>query len=110
MKIDRPWVFRASQGISGIKRQASLHLEKINQELQELNAAKDKFYSIIAHDPQNPFNSLIGFSELLYDEFDELSREEMHDMSGSSRNTGQKFPILLENLLHGQDANRRMVV
>lgn len=92
-------------GIQGIardiseKKLESLNLEKVNRELQELNATKDKFYSIIAHDLKNPFNSLIGFSELLYDDFDELSREEMRDYVGIIRNTAKNSLILLENLL-----------
>jgi PAS domain S-box-containing protein len=92
-------------GIQGIardiseKKLASQKLEQINKELQEMNASKDKFYSIIAHDLKNPFNSLIGFSELLLEDFDELSKDEMRDYVGIIRNTAKNSLILLENLL-----------
>ncbi len=92
-------------GIQGIardiseKRFTTRSLEQVNKELQELNASKDKFYSIIAHDLKNPFNSLIGFSELLLEEFDELSKDEMRDYVGIIRNTAKNSLILLENLL-----------
>jgi signal transduction histidine kinase len=68
-------------------------------ELQLLNIEKDRLISIIGHDLRTPFNSILGFGELLHEEFEVLSKEEIHLYSGyiiqSSNNTLQ----LLENLL-----------
>lgn len=69
------------------------------QALRELVATKDKFFSIIAHDLKNPFNALLGISEMLYlnqNEFDLTQIRELGKMiNESSRNAYE----LLENLL-----------
>jgi len=53
-------------------------LEDANIHLTELNSTKDKFFSIIAHDLKNPFNTILGFSELLNQKYDQLSEEKKH--------------------------------
>lgn len=44
---------------------SSLIIQEQNKELQKMNADKDVFISILAHDLKNPFNALLGFSSLL---------------------------------------------
>ncbi len=54
---------------------------KLNEELKDLNASKDKFYSIIAHDLRNPFAVLLGLSEILIEDVDTLTTAEIKDFS-----------------------------
>ncbi|MDR0894750.1 MAG: HAMP domain-containing histidine kinase [Prevotellaceae bacterium] len=42
----------------------------LEERLYESNKTKDKLFSIIAHDLKNPFNSLLGFVQLLGQELD----------------------------------------
>lgn len=81
-------------------------LEQINrklleseQNLMELNATKDKFFSIIAHDLKNPFNALLGFSELLEKNFDRYTEEEVKEYINVIYESSQNLFKLLDNLL-----------
>jgi PAS domain S-box-containing protein len=52
-----------------------------SHQLEKLNATKDKFFSIVAHDLKSPLISLKSFSNLLIDHFDSLNKDEILTMS-----------------------------
>ena len=70
-----------------------------NHELVESNLSKDKFFSIFAHDLKNPFQGLLGFIDLLYEDLDELSNEQVKEYLSNVRNASYHTYALLENLL-----------
>ena len=74
--------------------------KKIAEELQELNASKDLFFSIIAHDLKGPFNSLIGFSNLLLEDPVVNENEELKENVQIIKNSSQNTFELLQNLLN----------
>lgn len=73
-------------------------LEQANK-LKELNATKDKFFSIIAHDLKSPFNGILGFSEILKNEARDLDIDSIIEYSDIVYSSAQQTFSLLENLL-----------
>lgn len=70
-----------------------------NIQLQELNATKDKFFSIISHDVKGPLNSLSSFAGLLINHTDKLSKEDIQMLAKDLDKSLKNLFALLENLL-----------
>ncbi|MDR3625235.1 MAG: PAS domain-containing sensor histidine kinase [Ignavibacteriaceae bacterium] len=81
------------------RKKSEEEIKKKNDELKELIATKDKFFSIIAHDLKSPFQGLLGYTDLLSNEFDSLSEKEKLEFVKSINNLSKGAYILLENLL-----------
>jgi PAS domain S-box-containing protein len=67
--------------------------------LMGLNTAKDKFFSIIAHDLKGPFNSIVGFSDLLIDRIREKDYEEVEKYAIIIQNSSNRAMDLILNLM-----------
>jgi signal transduction histidine kinase len=78
---------------------AHAKVQEQNLELQDLNATKDKFFSIISHDLKGPLNSLTSFSGLLINHADSLSKEEIQMLAKDLDKSLKNLFALLENLL-----------
>ncbi|MBI9071551.1 MAG: PAS domain-containing sensor histidine kinase [Melioribacteraceae bacterium] len=74
-------------------------LKKSEKELMVLNKNKDIFFSIIAHDLKSPFTSLLGFSEILSEDYYELSDNARKEMIDSLFSSSRSIFNLLEDLL-----------
>ncbi|MEA1878193.1 MAG: ATP-binding protein, partial [Bacteroidota bacterium] len=101
-----------------IRKQAELNrlvdlrtseLRKSERQLREANASKDRFFSIIAHDLKSPFNSLLGLSELLSEEWDEYSDKEKQRMIGMIQGNLSSTYKLLINLLDWSRLQRETI-
>ena len=73
--------------------------EKLIDKLSELNASKDKLFSLISHDLRGPFNSLLGFSEILNSEYDSLTDDEIKEYLKVIYESTQNLYGMTNNLL-----------
>jgi signal transduction histidine kinase len=80
-------------------QQANEKVSQQNAQLQDLNATKDKFFSIIGHDLKGPLNSLTSFSRLLIQHTDRLTKEEIQMLAKDFDKSLKNLLTLLENLL-----------
>jgi len=78
---------------------ANDEINRINKQLGYSNSTKDKFFSIISHDLRNPFNTILGASRMLNEEFDKLSNKEIKDLIEIVTKDSERLYALLENLL-----------
>jgi signal transduction histidine kinase len=84
--------------LKDLKEKSSIIFNQ-NNDLQLLIAEKDRLFSIIGHDLRTPFNIILGFGELISEEYNQLTKEEIQMYSKHIVQSSQKTLSLLENLL-----------
>ena len=87
--------------LSGIIRQ--------NESLARENREKDNFIAILAHDLRSPFNGFLGLTYLLSDEYQNLTSEDVHEISRTLNRSAKNIYSLLENLLEWSRIQRGMI-
>jgi len=97
------------QDITETKQTTEEFREK-EEKLTILNEQKDKFYSILAHDLKNPFNNIIGLSELLVNRFDKLEKDKIIKFLRYIYQSSEQGYNLLENLLKWSRSQRGILV
>ncbi len=91
------------------RKVAEQTLLKSEARLIESNKTKDKFFAIIAHDLRSPFNSMLGFSDLLYNNFYEYNIEKQKKMIDILHNSINSTYKLLDNLLLWSQSQRGII-
>lgn len=81
------------------EKETEAKLKEYNKELEELNQNKDKFFSIVAHDLRSPFQGMLGFTDLILDELETLSKAEIKEYVQKVHESSYSTFTLLENLL-----------
>jgi len=85
--------------LTDLLQEKNLQIEKSEHELRLLNAAKNKFFSIFAHDLKNPFHTVMGFSSLLSESYDQFTDDERRAFAMDINRSSNNIFKLLENLL-----------
>ncbi len=76
--------------------------KNIEERLVKTNATKDRFFSIIAHDLRNPFNSIVNLITLIDEHAEILSKDDIMEMVHELHSSADKTKLLLEGLLQWQ--------
>ncbi len=71
----------------------------LNEQITKDSIEKDKFFSIISHDLMNPFNALMGFSDMLRDSVKKKDMEDIEQSSIAINQSSKRIFNLLQNLL-----------
>jgi PAS domain S-box-containing protein len=73
--------------------------KEMENKLIELNATKDKFFSIIAHDLRSPFNSIVGYSEILVEQIRQKEMDQIEQYAEIILQSSHRAMDLLMNLM-----------
>jgi len=74
--------------------------EMMIKELKEMNQSKDQLFSLISHDLRSPFNSLLGFAEILTTEFDSLTQRDIKEYINIINDSAKTLFGMTNNLLN----------
>jgi signal transduction histidine kinase len=68
--------------------------------LKEMNTSKDRLFSLISHDLRSPFNSLLGFAEILRTDFENLTHSDIKEYINIINDSSNTLFEMTNNLLH----------
>ncbi len=81
------------------KKKFEQELKESEESLKILNASKDKFFSIIAHDLRSPLNSFLGLTQIMAEELPDLTMSQVQEIAVQMSKSARNLNRLIENLL-----------
>ena len=81
-----------------------------NEELNHINAEKDKLFSIISHDLRSPVSGFLGLTALLMEELDKISTAQLREIVSAMHTSAGKVTDLLNDLLEWSQLQRGLTV
>ncbi len=81
------------------RKNMEIALKEKNRELLELNLDKDRFVSILAHDLKSPFNSILGYLNLLCKNIRKYDIDKIENQINIISSSAQNTFNLLESIL-----------
>jgi signal transduction histidine kinase len=99
------WVTCISKDITQRKKSEE-ELRLKNEQLKAINAEKDKFFSIVAHDLRGPMNGFLGLTGIMAEDIESLSAFELKEIATTMRASAVNIYRLIENLLEWSKMQR----
>ncbi|PKN40350.1 MAG: hypothetical protein CVU60_16065 [Deltaproteobacteria bacterium HGW-Deltaproteobacteria-18] len=81
------------------RKKSEEEIGRVNEELRNALAEKDRFFSIIAHDLKSPISAFLSLTKVLVEDFDDLTMKEVNNSLNALYNSSVRVFALLENLL-----------
>jgi len=81
------------------RKKAEEEIKVKNEQLQTINAEKDMFFSILAHDLRGPLSTFVAATQIITEEIQTMEPEEIKEITGSMKTSAINIYTLLENLL-----------
>ncbi|MFA6571531.1 MAG: ATP-binding protein [Bacteroidota bacterium] len=105
LQLSRELIEKHAKNLSAL----NVKLAESEVNLKDLNASKDKFFTIIAHDLKGPFQGLLGYAEILSRDLNSLNQDEIRELANDMHSSAEHLFKLLENLLQWSRLQRGVI-